>query len=388
MTDLQMIVTYIGVDFFCAIIAISMGISIQSDFGSEFEVKSLRKALVSYVSFLVFGIIWMLTQHGYVPYITVVAWIANMVSLFSMIMTSYFWFLFVMARIRRSGKRPSKLEYFLSRIPIFAAGILCFSTPITGLVFQITADGEYYRGPLFVVTSSIQYVYSLDVCIYAIWHGMREKKKEHRKLCWLLGLFILFPIISGAIQLLVGNTPILAPSIITALFIVFVYVQKSQIYNDSLTGLNNRKRLFTLLDSRYTQIDEEHPMTVYMLDANHFKSINDRYGHGEGDRALTLIAQSMMLAAAKYHVFVARYGGDEFTMIDYGTECVNPEEVIEYINKALKEQCDIHQIEYPLTVSIGYAVIDKRPTDIEQMLAAADEKLYEQKAKYRKEQLP
>ena len=75
-------------------------------------------------------------------------------------------------------------------------------------------------------------------------------------------------------------------------------------------------------------------------------------------------------------------------MIDYGTECVNPEEVIEYINKALKEQCDIHQIEYPLTVSIGYAVIDKRPTDIEQMLAAADEKLYEQKAKYRKEQLP
>lgn len=305
-----------------------------------------------------------------------------------MIMTTYFWFLFAMARIRRAGKRPSKLEYFLSRIPICAAGILCFSTPVTGLVFQITADGEYYRGPLFVLTSSIQYVYSLDVCIYAIWYGMREKKKEHRKLCWLLGLFILFPIISGVIQLLVGNTPILAPSIITALFIVFVYVQKSQIYNDSLTGLNNRKRLFTLLESRYMQIDKEHPMTVYMLDANRFKSINDQYGHGEGDRALTLIAQSIMLAAAKYHVFAARYGGDEFTMIDYGAECVNPEELTEYINKALQEQCDIHQINYPLTVSIGYAVIDKRPADIEQMLAAADEKLYEQKAKYRKEQLP
>lgn len=381
MTDLQMIVTYVGVDIFCAIIAVSMGISIQSDFGSEFEVKSLRKALVSYVSFLAFGIIWLLTQHNYIPYVAAIAWMTNMISLFSMIMTTYYWFLFAMARIRRSGRRPSKLEYLLARIPIVVAGVLCFTTPITGLVFQITANQEYYRGPLFAFTSSIQYIYSLDVCIYAICYGVREKNKERRHLYWLLGLFIIFPMAAGVVQLLVGNTPILAPSIITALFIVFVYVQKSQIYNDSLTGLNNRKRLFSLLENKHAQVDEEHPMVVYMVDADRFKSINDQYGHAEGDRALALIAESLMQAASKYHLFAARYGGDEFSIIDYSEDCANPEEVAKYIKDVLKEQCNKHQISYSLTVSIGYAVIDRRPVSIEEMLTSADEKLYEQKAR-------
>lgn len=57
----------------------------------------------------------------------------------------------------------------------------------------------------------------------------------------------------------VGNTPIIAPAIITSLFIIFVYVQRTQIYNDALTGLNNRKRLFFMLETKIPQADKEHP---------------------------------------------------------------------------------------------------------------------------------
>ncbi len=63
----------------------------------------------------------------------------------------------------------------------------------------------------------------------------------------------------------------IAPAIITSLFIIFVYVQRTQIYNDALTGLNNRKRLFFMLETKIPQADKEHPMILYLLDANRFK---------------------------------------------------------------------------------------------------------------------
>ena len=176
-----------------------------------------------------------------------------------------------MARIRRTDKRPGRRVYLICQIPIGLAMVLCLTTPWTGWVFQIAADGTYQRGVLFVFVSSLQYLYSLVVCIYAVKYGIRETNKERRTLCWLLGIFLLFPLLAGMVQMMVGNTPILAPAIITPLFIIFVYIQRTQIYNEALTGLNNRKRLFFMLETKIPQADKEHPMILYLLDANRFK---------------------------------------------------------------------------------------------------------------------
>lgn len=189
-----------------------------------------------------------------------------------------------MARIRRTDKRPGRLVYLICQIPIGLAMVLCLTTPWTGWVFQIAADGTYQRGVLFVFVSFLQYLYSLVVCIYAVKYGIRETNKERRTLCWLFGIFLIFPLAAGMVQMTVGNTPIIAPAIITSLFIIFVYVQRTQIYNDALTGLNNRKRLFFMLEAKIPQVDKEHPMLLYLLDANRFKQINDKYGHAEGEK--------------------------------------------------------------------------------------------------------
>lgn len=379
-----MIVTYIGVDFFCAVIAITMKLCIQSDFGSEFEVKSLHKALDAYVGFLVLGLVWLLTQNRIIPFVPVVAWLANALSLICMTLTSYYWFMFAMARIRRAGKRPSKFQYTICQLPIALTIILCLTTQFTGLVFQITDSGEYGRGPLFVFVSVLQYLYSIDVCLYAIWYGIREKSKEKQTLYWLFGLFILFPMLAGIVQIMVGNTPIMAPAIITALFIIFVYVQKSQINSDSLTGLNNRKRLFTMLEGRMLQ-QEDHPLTVYMLDVNSFKLINDNYGHAEGDHALMAVAESLMILARDYHVFVSRYGGDEFTIVDYGEISNEPEKIVESFCKLLKMKCEEKELPYLVTASVGYSTWDKKTRDPEELIAQADQALYREKARLRAE---
>ena len=383
--NLQMIVTYMGVDFFCVIIAVTMGLCIQSDFGSEFEVKSLRRALGSYVGFLLLGLIWLLTQNRIIPFIPILAWLSNALSLICMTLTSYYWFLFAMARIRRAGKRPSRLQYIICQLPIAVTIILCLTTQFTGLVFRITDSGEYERGPLFVFASMIQYLYSIDVCLYATWYGIREKSKEKKTLYWLFGLFILFPMLAGIVQIVVGNTPIMAPAIITALFIIFVYVQKSQINSDSLTGLNNRKKLFAMLEGRMNQQEENHQLTVYMLDVNSFKQINDNYGHAEGDHALMAIAESLMLLARDYNLFVARYGGDEFTIVDYGVMQEKPEEIKESFRKLLKEKCEEKGFPYEVTASIGYSAWDKKAREPEELIAQADQVLYGEKAKLRAE---
>ena len=166
---------------------------------------------------------------------------------------------------------PILIFYLICQIPIGLAMVLCLTTPWTGWVFQIAADGTYQRGVLFVFVSSLQYLYSLVVCIYAVKYGIRETNKERRMLCWLFGIFLIFPLAAGMVQMTVGNTPIIAPAIITSLFIIFVYVQRTQIYNDALTGLNNRKRLFFMLEMKIPQADKEHPMILYLLDANRFK---------------------------------------------------------------------------------------------------------------------
>ena len=379
--NLQMVVTYIGVDFFCILMAIAMGISIQSDFGSEFEVTSLRRALTAYIEFLGFGLVWILTQAHYIPYNPAVTWISNSLSLLCMILASYYWFFFAMARIRRTDKRPGRLVYLICQIPIGLAMVLCLTTPWTGWVFQIAADGTYQRGVLFVFVSSLQYLYSLVVCIYAVKYGIRETNKERRMLCWLFGIFLIFPLAAGMVQMTVGNTPIIALAIITSLFIIFVYVQRTQIYNDALTGLNNRKRLFFMLETKIPQADKEHPMILYLLDANRFKQINDKYGHAEGDNALISIAECMIQLAGEYNIFVARYGGDEFMMLDYSTELSEPARVMERLHSLIRQKCEEKKLLYPLAVSIGYTLVDDPEEKPETLIVRADRMLYEEKAK-------
>ena len=118
----------------------------------------------------------------------------------------------------------------------------------------------------------------------------------------------------------------------------FVYVQRTQIYNDALTGLNNRKRLFFMLETKIPQADKEHPMILYLLDANRFKQINDKYGHAEGDNALISIAECMIQLAGEYNIFVARYGGDEFMMLDYSTELSEPARVMERLHSLIRQK--------------------------------------------------
>ena len=178
--DTRMVVTYIVVDLFCIIMAVSMSIHIDTDFGSEFEIKTLRTSLYCFCGFLIFGLVWLLTQYGYIPYIKPVVWISNMLSLMLLIAVDFFWFLFAYARLGKN-RSPNKIVMWILIAPLIAAAVFDFSSPLTGWAFTLGADRTYRHGPFFMYLSVVGYLYDILALFASIHCLLHEKQREKRK---------------------------------------------------------------------------------------------------------------------------------------------------------------------------------------------------------------
>ena len=144
---------------------------------------------------------------------------------------------------------------------------------------------------------------------------------------------------------------------------------------DPLTGLHNRRHMLRHLEGLLVGPGGM-PVSVMMIDIDHFKSINDRYGHAEGDVALRVVADQLR---GQVRVFdsVARFGGEEFVVAMPGTRPDEAQAAAERLRQAIEAQpVGAHAI--PMTVSIGVAhgQPNVAPADL---LHEADMALYEAK---------
>lgn len=174
-----------------------------------------------------------------------------------------------------------------------------------------------------------------------------------------------------------------------ALMIVFLERQINKISKDELTGLNNRREYEYALD-RMTR--SSGIAMIVMIDVNDFKSINDTYGHLEGDNVLKAVATILKNVCSNRkelgNIALYRYGGDEFTMLSSDFDIEN----IKYLLiKAINEEIDKwntqNQNAYPLSLSVGVACgKHSGKEDIYNLLEVADKEMYNAKALIRKRQ--
>ena len=148
---------------------------------------------------------------------------------------------------------------------------------------------------------------------------------------------------------------------------------------DPLTGLYNQRYLRRHM-SGLMEGGQGRQLAVLMVDVDHFKSVNDRFGHASGDRALRLIADSLRVNTRVFDS-VARYGGEEFVVVMPGT---GPEEAIgaaERLRAAVEkiEFSTLSNVRIPLTVSVGIACTPGATGSPEVLLQAADTALYDAK---------
>lgn len=377
--DYRMLLTYIIVDIFCIIIVGVIKQNIATDSGSELEVKMLRRSLWSYIIFMLAGLTGLITENTHILYSKGIDYLSNIISLSCLDFSSFYWFIYVQLCVNKEFMK-TKLRV-ITYIPIFIVVFLCISSPLTGWAFYINNENEYMRGPMFMFVSVTPLVYDVASSVTAYYRGFHEKHSIKRKRYFNYGSFIYFPLIASILQIWLSGMPILAPAVATAYYIVFVSGQKDMIYNDSLTGLNNRRRAMMYIEEKMTETSPDNPFTVFIIDGNKFKMINDTYGHIEGDSAIICIGQAVEQIGSEHRLFCARYGGDEFLMLKSGKCLFDKAGIENELNERLRQICIEQEKSYPLSVAVGfYTSLDNKETS-DTMIKMADEKLYEAKAK-------
>jgi diguanylate cyclase (GGDEF)-like protein len=163
------------------------------------------------------------------------------------------------------------------------------------------------------------------------------------------------------------------------------YVNMSM--QDQLTGLHNRRYFYEQVEIALAQQSRyRYPFCLLMMDIDHFKLINDQFGHAFGDEVLVAVADSLKNQVRSTDILV-RFGGEEFVIIFVNTSCDNGKNFAERIRRNIKS-LKIHNAGYDveLTMSIGlYCVANREDSndqkfDIDQIINFADTALYQAKA--------
>jgi diguanylate cyclase (GGDEF)-like protein len=149
-----------------------------------------------------------------------------------------------------------------------------------------------------------------------------------------------------------------------------------QANTDSLTGLFNRRKGREVLEFEITRARRYHrPLSIIMIDLDHFKEINDTHGHLAGDRLLRLIAKTFREQMRNTDILI-RWGGEEFIIISVETDQAEAREVAERLRAAI-EACSLQGAIHS-TGSFGTTRLQDDDT-FDSFLRRVDDKLYEAK---------
>jgi diguanylate cyclase (GGDEF)-like protein/PAS domain S-box-containing protein len=227
-------------------------------------------------------------------------------------------------------------------------------------IWDLTPD-EYAKGEFICMESEFEVMEKRQTCIFD--EDVKIKNEMRQLKTYKSPLFDL----DGSVMGTVG---------------VATDVTKERMYErmiiknantDFLTGLYNRRYM-----SEYIEQEEENALVIYYIDLDHFKSVNDTYGHQEGDNALILTAD--VLRRCMPDAMLARAGGDEFIIIeigDYTEEGVEKKRrwLEKELNDAYKERKNLSQI----TASIGIAHSTQGKNIMDELITAADKDMYREK---------
>jgi diguanylate cyclase (GGDEF)-like protein len=155
--------------------------------------------------------------------------------------------------------------------------------------------------------------------------------------------------------------------------------EKSRSETDALTGLPNRGAYDKRFDEEFHRwVRHPEPLCLAIIDIDHFKKINDKYGHSVGDKTLQIVAKTLR-KYFRVSDYVARYGGEEFTCILMDTDLKNTKSPLEKVRKAIEAiPFAIKNDRLNITISIGVSMLNDTD-NTHTLFERADKALYEAK---------
>ena len=253
------------------------------------------------------------------------------------------------------------------------------SNAFTGLIFYYDASHMYHRGPLFPFAMLLFLVMMAMIEGILIYQRKKIEVRSYRSLT----TFLIAPLVGWGLQALIFGLPFSLISITFAAQVVFTNRQNRNIDEDYLTGAFTRQSLDFCLQQKINAVASRGSFSAILLDIDNFKSINDRFGHYEGDMAL-IASVRILRESVGHRGFIARYGGDEFCLILDGDDPNAAEETVRRIFSRLAEFNQRNDKPYRLGFSMGYEVYQPSfGNSAEEFLKVIDRKMYEEKVAHR-----
>ncbi|WP_332461302.1 GGDEF domain-containing protein [Leptospira chreensis] len=190
-------------------------------------------------------------------------------------------------------------------------------------------------------------------------------------------------------SILLGGSSFIVNQIVSKLFFSLTDVNEKLLaiaMTDPLTGLSNRRSFLSNLEveiARKQRSNGTYPISFILFDLDHFKSINDNYGHDIGDLVLQEFS-SILKTSLRKQDFSARWGGEEFIVLLPDTNLDGAEIVAEKIRNLISLiRLSVNQTEIKCSVSAGVAIMNSKETTADSVIKKADNLLYEAKKRGR-----
>lgn len=342
-------------------------------------VMAIDSLMVFFVSDTVFAMMF----YGFFPKIPALQILTKEIYFMSTSLLCFFWFVYF-EHLQDSPFVKNRKRVLWSSALVWLMAVLLLVNLFTGICFRVDADGTYSRGPLFIVLYLISYVYVFATSIRAFSRLFKRQYFSQRSQLIKLALFPVAPAAAGIIQFFVPELPVACAALSIITLIIYMDWTDEMISVDPLTRLNNRKSVDYFYEQWKESREDKATLYLLMIDANRFKSINDTYGHLEGDKALVRIADAMRLSlrGRNNRCILARYGGDEFVILIWEESEVAIENLKALIGRTLKRLNKEAGSPYELSVCIGS---EKASHDMQlkDLIELADKNLYAEKEKLR-----
>lgn len=376
---------YLLIDLFCAGIIGILLYTTLSDVERTNKRLHLLAVLIAVIIYCFSDIIWILAFSNIViPCTQLSRYITNVFMYIIMAVCCYTvsrFFLSIWESVRSEVSSKNKL-IFIPFIPIL---LLTVTTPWTGLIFNINSIGVLIKGPLYSLYMSVMFGYIIVFAIISLIFYFRTQNDFAREQYSFVAIYTVPVLIGAYLHNKYWTLPAFTIGFTFATLIIYIFQMRDLVTIDSLTGINNRRQGERFFQEQIRRINEEPHSTIdclylFMMDLNKFKSINDTYGHNEGDRAL--IATADVLKQACSHIYrkciMSRFGGDEFVIGVVFT----PEEanlLNEKIHDLIQKKNEELNAPYKISISIGYTYYKKEFKDFRTFLTHADKLMYEMK---------
>lgn len=321
-------------------------------------------------AYISFDMIWTLSDGVDGTLGIAVNWISNAVSFSLSAIVCLIWFIYS-ETVQGSRLLTSRYRVLLVTLPTVLVVVLAFASYWTHALFYIDVRGVYRRGVAYMIQSIVSYCYIIYTSLHAFVHSLRVDSLQKKAIYRTLAFFAIPALVGGTLQI-VYSVPGLCVGIMISMLLLYIIYQEQLISTAPLTGLNNRNRFETYMLSTFSNVDQAEDVYLLMMDADGFKQINDRYGHVEGDHALQVISAALKEVCSASGGFIARYGGDEFVVLQKATT----EQDIMHLRAAINDELARAEVPYLLRMSIGYARVGDGVDSWQDLLRAADAELY------------